>query len=62
MKVEQAIDVPAPIEWVWSFFDDVPRVESCMPGATLTAIVDETTFDGDVAIKTGPVGVKYQGA
>lgn len=61
MKIAQEIEVPAPIERVWAFFDDVPRVASCMPGATLSKIVDEKTFDGNVAIKVGPVAVNYQG-
>lgn len=61
MKIEQEIDLPAPVDRVWAFFDDVPRVASCMPGATLSEIVDETTFDGNVALKIGPIAVNYQG-
>lgn len=61
MKIAQEIDVLAPIERVWAFFDDVPRVASCMPGAMLSEIVDDKTFDGNVAIKVGPVAVNYQG-
>ena len=61
MKIEQEIDLPAPIDRVWAFFDDVPRVASCMPGATLSEIVDDTTFDGNVALKIGPIAVNYQG-
>lgn len=61
MKIEQQIDLSAPIDRVWAFFDDVPRVASCMPGATLSEIVDATTFDGNVALKIGPIAVNYQG-
>lgn len=61
MKIDQEIELPAPIDRVWAFFDDVPRVASCMPGATLSEIVDAKTFDGNVAIKVGPIGVNYQG-
>jgi carbon monoxide dehydrogenase subunit G len=61
VKIEQEIDLPAPIDRVWAFFDDVPRVASCMPGATLSEIVDDTTFDGNVALKIGPIAVNYQG-
>jgi len=61
MKIEQQIDLHASVDRVWAFFDDVPRVASCMPGATLSEIVDTKTFEGNVALKVGPIGVNYQG-
>ncbi len=61
MKIEQEIQVTAAIGYVWAFFEDVPRVATCMPGAVLTEVVDPNTFDGMVAVKVGPIGVNYQG-
>lgn len=61
MRIEQSLEVPVPIDRVWSFFDDVPRVASCMPGATLTDVLDDRTFDGTVVVKVGPISVHYQG-
>jgi uncharacterized protein len=61
MKVQQNVDIPAPIDEVWTVLQDVPRVATCMPGAMLTQVVDPDTFDGTVSIKVGPIGVHYQG-
>jgi carbon monoxide dehydrogenase subunit G len=61
MKIEQEIDIPAPIDEVWSFLEDVPRVATCLPGANLTDVVDDTTYDGTVSVKVGPILVNYLG-
>jgi uncharacterized protein len=61
MKVQQNVDIPAPIDEVWTVLQDVPRVATCMPGAMLTQVVDPDTFDGTVSIRVGPIGVHYQG-
>jgi len=61
MRIKQTVDVPAPVEKVWAFLQDVPRVAMCMPGATLKEIVDPDTFVGTVSIKVGPIGANYHG-
>jgi uncharacterized protein len=61
MKIEQEVQVAAPTRLVWEFFDDVPAVARCMPGASLTKIVDDRTYEGVVAMKVGPIAVNYQG-
>jgi len=61
MKIEQEIDIPAPIDAVWSFLEDVPRVSTCLPGANLTDVVDDATYDGTVSVKVGPILVNYLG-
>jgi uncharacterized protein len=61
MKVQQKVDIPAPIDEVWTVLLDVPRVATCMPGAILTQVVDADTFDGTVSVRVGPIGVHYQG-
>jgi carbon monoxide dehydrogenase subunit G len=61
VRIEQQVEIPAPIERVWAFLDDIPRVATCMPGATLTAELDERTYEGLVAVKIGPIAVNYQG-
>jgi len=36
MLITQAIEVDQPIDAVWRFFDDIPQVAACIPGANLT--------------------------
>jgi carbon monoxide dehydrogenase subunit G len=61
MKIEQTVEVDAPLDRVWALVNDVPRVAPCMPGATLTSVVDERTYEGTVKVKLGPINLSYKG-
>jgi carbon monoxide dehydrogenase subunit G len=61
VQIENAFDVKAPPERVYSFLLDVNQVVGCMPGAELVGQVDPQTFKGKVKIKVGPVTVAYDG-
>jgi carbon monoxide dehydrogenase subunit G len=61
VKLENSFEVPAPIQSVWEFMLDVPRIAPCMPGAELTDVVDEKTWKGKVHVKLGPVSMSYAG-
>ena len=62
MLITQAIEVDQPIDAVWKFFDDIPQVAACIPGANLTDQVGENRYEGDVLIKAGPVKLEFAGA
>lgn len=59
--IEEQFQVEAPIEPVWAYLSNPPRVAPCLPGAQLTEIVDERTFKGQVKVQVGPVVAQYQG-
>jgi uncharacterized protein len=61
MRIEQTVEVEAPLDRVWALVNDVPRVAPCMPGAELTEVVDERTFAGTVKVKLGPINLSYKG-
>jgi carbon monoxide dehydrogenase subunit G len=61
VKIEQTVDVDAPLERVWALVNDVPRVAPCMPGGALTKVVDERTYEGTVQVKLGPIRMSYKG-
>jgi carbon monoxide dehydrogenase subunit G len=60
-RIEERFTVKASPDAVWAFLIDPSRVVTCLPGAELTAVVDERTFDGTVKVKVGPVTVGYRG-
>ena len=60
-RIEERFEVRAPPANVWAFLIDPRRVVVCLPGAELTEVVDERTFDGTVKVKVGPVTVGYRG-
>jgi carbon monoxide dehydrogenase subunit G len=61
MRIDQTVEVPAPIGEVWKLLGDIPTVAACMPGATLTRTVDDTTYEGLVKIGIGPLTMNYTG-
>jgi carbon monoxide dehydrogenase subunit G len=61
MKIEEHVEVGSAADRVWEFLEDIPRVAGCLPGASLTAVVDDDTYEGMVAVKIGPIAMNYQG-
>jgi carbon monoxide dehydrogenase subunit G len=54
-------EVAEPVERVWRFFDDIPQVASCLPGAELTKDLGDDKYEGRVAIRMGPVRLQFTG-
>jgi carbon monoxide dehydrogenase subunit G len=61
MKIEQNVEVDAPLDRVWALVNDVPRIAPCMPGAQLTNVVDDRTYEGTIRVKLGPINMSYKG-
>jgi uncharacterized protein len=61
MKLEQSFDVDAPLEQVWDLLIDVQRVAPCLPGAQLTEVGDDGTYNGTFSVKIGPATAAYRG-
>jgi carbon monoxide dehydrogenase subunit G len=61
MLITQSFDLDQPVDQVWSFFDNIPLVAACIPGADLTKEVSEVEYHGDVTISAGPVKLEFTG-
>ncbi|MDX1447450.1 MAG: SRPBCC family protein [Acidimicrobiia bacterium] len=61
MKIENEFTVSRPIETVWAFFQDVPSVAECLPGAELTDDRGDGTYAGKVSVKLGPMAANFEG-
>ncbi len=61
MLINHSFQVDQPIDQVWSFFDDVPLVAACVPGADLTKEIGDDQYEGDVTISAGPVKLEFSG-
>lgn len=61
IELRQSFQVRAPIEAVWAFLLDPQNVVACMPGASLTQVIDDKSFVGAVKVKVGAVSAQYQG-
>src|SRR6267378_4244369 len=61
MVITPRFGLGAPIESAWAYLLDVPRIAHCVPGASLTNVIDDKTYEGKVEVKLGPIGVSYKG-
>jgi uncharacterized protein len=61
MLITSDFDVAAPVDKVWQFFDDIPQVAACLPGTELTGELGEDKYQGQVAVRMGPVKLQFAG-
>jgi uncharacterized protein len=61
MLITNDFEVAEPVERVWQFFGDIPRVAACLPGAELTENLGEDRYGGRVAVRMGPVKLQFAG-
>jgi uncharacterized protein len=54
-------EVPQPVERVWDYLLDVPRMAPNLPGTELTEVVDEDNYRGRVSVRMGPVSLRFAG-
>ena len=61
MLIKNNFEVAQPVEKVWQFFDNIPQVAACLPGAELTEDLGDDKYNGTVAIRMGPVKLQFAG-
>ena len=61
MLIKSDFEVAQPMDKVWAFFDNIPQVAACLPGAELTDDLGDNTYLGKVAIRMGPVKMQFSG-
>lgn len=59
--LRQAFSVAHPPSVVWDYFCDVEQVATCMPGAALTAPVQDNRIEGRIDIRLGPMRAAFTG-
>jgi uncharacterized protein len=61
MLIKNEFEVAEPVEKVWQFFDNIPQVAACLPGAELTEDLGDDRYKGTVAVRMGPVRLQFAG-
>ena len=61
MLIKNDFEVAEPVEKVWKFFEDIPQVAACLPGARLTEDLGGEKYKGGVAVRMGPVRLQFAG-
>jgi carbon monoxide dehydrogenase subunit G len=62
MLIKSDFEVAQAVDRVWTFFDDIPQVAACLPGAELTDDLGDDKYAGKVAIRMGPVKMEFAGS
>lgn len=61
MKLSNAFTIDRPPAEVFEAFLDIEGVAACMPGSRLLGNPEPDTYEGEVRVKVGPLGVAYSG-
>jgi uncharacterized protein len=61
MLIKNDFEVTEPVEKVWQFFENIPQVAACLPGAELTEDLGGEKYKGGVAVRMGPVRLRFAG-
>ena len=61
MKLSNSFSIARPPGEVYDAFLDIERVATCMPGSRMLGQPEPGTYEGEVKVKVGPLGVVYTG-
>lgn len=61
MKLEDTFTINAPLDTVWEFLLDIPKVSICTPGVEELKQVEPDVYDGVLKVKVGPVSATFSG-
>ncbi|MXX69594.1 MAG: hypothetical protein F4Y74_11620 [Gemmatimonadales bacterium] len=61
MRIEEGFTIDAPADEVWAILSDPRQLSQLLPGAEITERIDDTTWDGAMTVKVGPLVAAYTG-
>lgn len=61
MKFNQSAHIPVGREPLWNFLMDVPKVAKSLPGVESVSKIDDTTYEGALRVRVGPISLNLQG-
>ena len=53
--------IPVAREPLWQFLMDVPKVAQSLPGVESVSQIDDTTYQGTLKVRVGPISLNLQG-
>jgi carbon monoxide dehydrogenase subunit G len=61
VELEKSFVINAAVADCWRLLSDIPRVATCMPGASITRVIDASHFVGLVMVSIGPMRLQFAG-
>lgn len=62
MKISQEFEVARTPDVVWGFFQDIPSVAQCLPGAELLDGGEGGSYEGVLSVRLGPMTARFEGS
>ena len=59
MRLKGKLDAKVPVDRFWAFLNDINQFTACVPGLESVQQVDDSTFDGVIGAKVGPIGGRF---
>jgi carbon monoxide dehydrogenase subunit G len=61
VKFTQTAQIPVAREPLWNFLMDVPKVAKSLPGVEAVSQIDDTTYEGALKVRVGPIALNLKG-
>jgi carbon monoxide dehydrogenase subunit G len=61
VQIRESLQFDKPVETVWEFIQDVPRVAACMPGLTSVQQTGSDEYTAEFKVGVGPVKAAFAG-
>jgi carbon monoxide dehydrogenase subunit G len=61
VKFTQNAQIPVAREPLWNFLMDVPKVAKSLPGVEAVSQIDDTTYEGSLKVRVGPIALNLTG-
>jgi carbon monoxide dehydrogenase subunit G len=61
VKFTQTAQIPVAREPLWNFLMDVPKVAKSLPGVETVSQIDDTTYEGALKVRVGPIALNLKG-
>jgi carbon monoxide dehydrogenase subunit G len=61
MLITTRFELGAPIDAAWAYLLDVQKVAGCVPGGSVTEVIDDHTYEGKIEVRLGAIALGYKG-
>jgi carbon monoxide dehydrogenase subunit G len=61
VRIHESLHFDAPVDVVWEFLQDIPRVAGCMPGLESVRQTGPDEFTAEFKVSVGPVKARFAG-
>lgn len=61
IRIDQSLTINAPLEQIWEFLSDAPRVGKCMPGVGSVDPAGDDRYKVTLGVKIGPIKARFSG-